>query len=51
METPIMVANDKTFQFGYVGFGSFDDSGKIDNIRIWAKESRKKKSAIFMKKY
>ena len=51
METPIMVANDKTFQLGYVGFGSFDDSGKVDNIRIWSKESRKKKSAIFMKKY
>ena len=51
METPVMVANDKTFPAGYVGFGSFDDSGKIDNIRIWAKESRKKKSAIFMKKY
>jgi hypothetical protein len=51
METPIMVATDMTFPFGYVGFGSFDDSGKIDNIRIWARESRKKKSDIFMKKY
>jgi hypothetical protein len=51
METPIMVASDKTFSLGYVGFGSFDDSGKIDNIRIWARESRKKKSDIFMKKY
>lgn len=51
METPVMVANDKTFPAGYVGFGSFDDSGKIDNIRIWAADSRKKKSAIFMKKY
>jgi hypothetical protein len=51
METPVMVANDRTFPGGYVGFGSFDDSGKIDNIRIWAKESRKKKSDIFMKKY
>ena len=51
METPIMVANDKTFKVGYVGFGSSDDSGKVDNIRIWARESRKKKSVIFMKKY
>jgi len=51
MGTPVMVANDRTFSVGYVGFGSFDDSGKIDNIRIWAKESRKKKSNIFMKKY
>jgi hypothetical protein len=51
METPVMMAIDKTFFAGYVGFGSFDDSGKVDNIRIWSKESRKKKSAIFMKKY
>jgi hypothetical protein len=51
METPVMLANDKTFKVGYVGFGSFDDSGKVDNIRIWARESRKKKSDIFMKKY
>lgn len=51
METPVMVAYDRTLPVGYVGFGSFDDAGKIDNIRIWAKESRKKKSTIFMKKY
>jgi hypothetical protein len=32
---PIMVAEDKTFGEGYIGFGSFDDTGKIDNIKIW----------------
>ncbi len=32
---PIMVAEDKTFGWGYVGFGSFDDTGMVDNIRIW----------------
>jgi hypothetical protein len=51
MENPVMVAEDNTFPAGYVGFGSFDDSGKIDNIRIWANEIRRKKSAIFMKKH
>ena len=51
VETPIMLANDKTFQSGYVGFGSFDDPGKVDNIRIWANHRRKKISNIFMKKY
>lgn len=35
MTTPIMVANDTTFGAGAIGFGSFDDTGKIDNIRIW----------------
>jgi hypothetical protein len=32
---PIMVAQDKTFGEGRIGFGSFDDTGKIDNIKIW----------------
>lgn len=36
MDRPIMTATDTTFRNGYVGFGSFDDSGKIDNIEIWA---------------
>jgi len=35
MTLPIMTAEDKTFGAGYVGFGSFDDTGKIDNIKIW----------------
>ena len=51
MDTPIMVADDNTFQHGYIGFGSFDDSGKIDNIRIWAKDSKKMKVDFFKKKY
>ncbi len=32
---PIMRAEDKTFGAGYIGFGSFDDLGKIDNIKIY----------------
>jgi hypothetical protein len=36
MTLPIMVAEDKTFGEGLVGFGSFDDTGKISNIKIWA---------------
>ena len=32
---PVMVAEDKTFGAGCVGFGSFDDTGKVDNLRIW----------------
>ena len=35
MTIPIMVAEDKTFGAGLIGFGSFDDTGKVDNIRIW----------------
>jgi len=38
MTKPIMVAEDKTFLSGGIGFGSFDDTGNIDDIRIWAKK-------------
>lgn len=43
-QEPVMVAEDRTFGAGWVGFGSFDDTGKVDNLRIWAPyeaESRK----------
>lgn len=38
MTQPVMEAQDKTFGAGGIGFGSFDDSGKVDNIRIWSKD-------------
>lgn len=34
METPIMTATNTKFGEGAIGFGSFDDSGMIDNIQI-----------------
>lgn len=46
----IQEAKDKTFGEGYIGFGSFDDSGKIDNIKVWAKESKKKSTEVFSAK-
>jgi hypothetical protein len=44
---PIMVAEDKTFPSGYIGFGSFDDTGMIDNIRVWAPSVEEKPSNFF----
>ncbi len=35
LSQPIMVANDRHFDFGLIGFGSFDDTGKVTGIRIW----------------
>ena len=35
MKTPAMTATDKTFGEGRVGFGSFDDTGNFDEIRIY----------------
>ena len=34
MEKPSKVAQDKTFQWGMVGLGSFDDLGAWDDVRI-----------------
>jgi hypothetical protein len=48
--TLIQEAKDKSFGKGYIGFGSFDDSGKIDNIRIWAKDYEKKPIEVFTAK-
>lgn len=50
MKTPIMEGNDKTFKAGCVGFGSFDDVGRIDNVRIWGPKMTEKKSSFFKKK-
>lgn len=35
----ILTANDKTFTDGYVGFGSFDNSGQVRNVKVWAATS------------
>ena len=46
---PIMVGHDKTFGAGYIGFGSFDDTGKIDEIRIYGPTSGTKKTSFFQR--
>jgi hypothetical protein len=39
MSKPIMRAVDKTFLWGEVGFGSFDDTGNIDDVILWGKKA------------
>lgn len=50
MNKPVQVASDKVFTAGYVGFGSFDDVGRVDNIRLWASEIGVKPSKHFQGK-
>lgn len=50
MTKPVQTASDKTFTSGFVGFGSFDDTGRIDNVRLWAKKFEKKTSEGFSSK-
>lgn len=45
MTIPIMVAEDRNFGEGWIGFGSFDDTGKVDNIKIWGPAPAVAKSA------
>jgi len=37
METPVMKASDKTFTWGQVGIGSFDDTGNFDDLAVYGK--------------
>lgn len=39
MNNPVMRAVDKTFKFGQIGIGSFDDPGDFDDIVLWGIES------------
>ena len=47
MSTPIMMAKDSSFKIGHIGFGSFDDTGMVDNIRIWAPSVETKQTGFF----
>ncbi len=47
MLTPIMIADDVPFEQGFIGFGSFDDIGFVDNIKIWAPESKASEKTFF----
>jgi hypothetical protein len=47
MTKPIMIAQDTTFKTGGIGFGSFDDTGRVDNIKIWGPSVEDKKLPAF----
>ena len=47
MANPIMQAKDTHFSSGYIGFGSFDDTGRFDDIKIWAPKTLKAKKGFF----
>jgi hypothetical protein len=44
---PIMTAEDKTFGAGHIGFGSFDDTGRVRNIVIGGVKAQDKKADFF----
>ena len=46
---PIMLAEDKTFLKGHLGFGSFDDVGMVTNIKVWGPSAETKRAEFFKK--
>jgi hypothetical protein len=42
MKNPAMTATDRTFAWGRVGVGSFDDTGNWDDVKLWGKKVEKK---------
>jgi len=40
MVEPKMTATDKSFDWGYIGFGSFDDTGRVAKVRLYAPEKK-----------
>jgi hypothetical protein len=38
---PILTASDTRLGSGYVGFGSFDDKGRVRNVKLWAPSAEK----------
>jgi hypothetical protein len=47
LEKPIMTAEDRTFGPGWIGFGSFDDTGRVANIRVWGPSAETKRVPDF----
>lgn len=49
MNKPIMTAEDSNFKSGYVGFGSFDDTGMVDDIKIWGPSVETKRTEFYQR--
>lgn len=50
MTKPIMTATSKVHGPGFVGFGSFDDLGRVSNIKLWSKDTTQADCAFFKAK-
>ncbi|NIP98992.1 MAG: hypothetical protein GWO24_38580, partial [Akkermansiaceae bacterium] len=51
MDKPVMLAEDKRFGVGYLGFGSYNDTGMVASARVWAPKAQtvpvKRTGALF----
>jgi hypothetical protein len=47
---PILTATDARLGAGYIGFGSFDDKGRVRNVKVWAPSAEEVPAAFFATK-
>jgi hypothetical protein len=47
MKNPVITSRDPELVMGYLGFGSFNNAGCFDNIKIWAPTSIPEKANFF----
>jgi hypothetical protein len=47
---PMLTANDSALGEGYIGFGAFDDTGRVRNVKIWAPSSTAQPADFFTAK-
>jgi hypothetical protein len=45
MEKPVMTATDRTFTWGQVGIGTFDDTGNFDDVLVYGKKAAKPRAS------
>lgn len=48
--TPLLTASDTRLGAGYVGIGSFDDKGRVRNVKLWAPSADKTPAGFFTAK-
>ncbi len=47
LDHPVLAADHDAFNHGSIGFGSFDDVGLMDNVRIWSAKASEKPGKLF----
>jgi len=47
---PMLTATDTTLGEGYIGFGAFDDTGRVRNVKIWAPSATLQSAGFFTAK-
>jgi hypothetical protein len=49
MKTPVLQGTHSVLGAGYIGFGSFDDTGIMDNLQLWSNSVQEQPAKLFPK--